>query len=71
MELNGPANIKMLIQLYTLGDINESDLLKAINEQCDLTMEYLKEIDRSIKENKKIPYWYEIKTKVLKESSDK
>ena len=48
MELNGAANIKMILEDYKRGDMPLEDALSGIEEQNDLLLDYLRAVSEVI-----------------------
>jgi hypothetical protein len=71
MEVNGVANIKLMmdIELDKIQDANSGDSLyvmneetyKAIHEQCDLLVKYMRAYNDAINKNEQTPFWHDIK----------
>ena len=60
MEINGVANIKVLL----VGADLDPELRKKIEEQLDLLQRYMKACDQVVEKNgckKKLPAWHEIR----------
>jgi len=74
MEVNGVANIKMLLQVKvnkaqdtSVDDgvyYMDSKTYKSLLEQCDLLLEYMKAYNDAVNANQQTPFWHEIKTKM-------
>ena len=69
MEMNGPANIKLLVEMIrrTSTDGLSNDTmrdLQSIDNQADCLMDYLKAIDDILTAHdlqSKVPYWHDIR----------
>lgn len=70
MEVNGPANIKMLLQMKSIKSTDslgkeiyviDKDTYDLILNQCDLTVKYMLAYSTALKNNLKLPMWHEIK----------
>ena len=72
MELNGAANIKMILEDYKRGDMPLEDALSNIEEQNDLLLDYLRAVSEVISKRfvlGDLPFWHQIKAK--KKSEEK
>ena len=66
MELNGAANIKMILEDYKRGDMPLEDALSGIEEQNDLLLDYLRAVSEVISKRfvlGDLPFWHQIKAK--------
>lgn len=73
IEVNGPASIKMLMQIET----DKADKLEngeeiiymsketydSVLEQCDLLIKYMKAYADAVNNNEPAPFWHEMKHK--------
>lgn len=77
MEMNGPANIKMILNsmqsdINDCGHVTHGNIKKYIedlNNESDMIINYLKEIDGVLKKHgieKEVPFWHEIREKNVK-----
>ena len=62
MELNGVANIKLLIdELKNLSAGSYRTAYKEIQEQLDLLERYMVAYNRAINKGEPTPYWHEVR----------
>lgn len=69
IELNGVANIKMMIDICKMnGEVTMQDLSK-IEDQADTLIVYLKAFLTAVNDETEVPKWHEIKELLNKEQN--
>lgn len=71
MEVNGPANIKMLLSVFAnkakdpiSGEeivVLDKQVYESLMRECDLTVEYMRAYADALLRNEKPPKWHDIK----------
>ena len=64
MELNGVANIFMLLEK---DDLKNTEVGKDIYRQLQYLHEYMKQIKLSVDNNKEVPFWHEVRAEFDKD----
>lgn len=70
IEVNGVANIKLMmdVELDKAQDSSTGDTIyymneetyKAIHEQCDLLVKYMRAYNDAVNKNEQTPFWHDI-----------
>lgn len=61
MELNGVANIKLIVETALLDGKIDKEVVKKINEQTDMLIMYLNSLNEHIKDKENVIPWHQIR----------